>query len=222
MIGAIQNGYYNSALLAQIGQQSALQPAAINVGASGAISQANGVAQGGTFASAIKQALTTLGTGTPSGIAATSAAAGSASAQSPQQALNAFMQNLFASLQSQNGHTSQAAQLAVGASSAVSGVTGMAGVSAATGHGHHFHHGGGMEGKLQSLIQQLSSSATSAPAGSSGSSNSADAALQQSYQGLLSAQGATGNPASLTGFLQLLAQNLQGASSSGNAVNMQV
>lgn len=112
--------------------------------------------------------------------------------QNAQQALASFMQSLLAALQSQN-------------------------MQGAGQQGHHHHHGGGVAGAsgiqsgLQDLIQQLSSS--------NASSSSADTALQQSFQNLLSANGASGNQATLGSFLQTLSQNLQMANPSGNIVN---
>ena len=74
-----------------------------------------------------------------------------------------------------------------------------------------------MESKLQNLIQQLSSSSTTG----SSSFNSTTAALQQDFQNMLSALGASGSQASLGSFLQSLSQNLAGASPVGNLVNAQ-
>ena len=70
---------------------------------------------------------------------------------------------------------------------------------------------GGIEGRLQGLIQQLSSPTSK--------SNSTDIALQQNFQNLLSAQGASGSQASLSSFLQTLSQNLQGTNSVGGMIN---
>ena len=142
-------------------------------------------AGGGRFASAIMQTLSQAGISTGS------------SAQNPQQALQSFMQSLFAAMQSQAAGTG---------SDGDNNGNGSSSVSAAGMHGK----GGGIgkiEAGLQNLIQQLSSSGSS--------SSSAGAALQQSFQNLAGTQGST----TLTGFLQSLAQNLQGAGTTGNVVN---
>lgn len=116
---------------------------------------------------------------------------------SSQQALQAFIQSLFAALQAQTTQASTGMDADGGSISPV---------AAASGRGN-----GGMSAGLQGLIQQLSSS---------GAPNSADAALQQSFQNLLGAQG-NGNQTSLASFLQALSQNLQGAGTAGSVVNTQ-
>ncbi|MCX7178652.1 MAG: hypothetical protein NTX56_07735, partial [Proteobacteria bacterium] len=80
-------------------------------------------------------------------------------------------------------------------------------------------------------IQQLSTSPSAAPTAGSPEAVSASggatttaatnsaAPLQQSYQNLLSALGASGKASSLGNFLQALSQNLQGIGTSGNVVN---
>ncbi|GBL44687.1 hypothetical protein SFMTTN_0488 [Sulfuriferula multivorans] len=83
-----------------------------------------------------------------------------------------------------------------------------------------------MESGLQNLIQQISSSsstasATDATTASTTATDSTSSSLQQSFQNLLAADGAAGSNASLTGFLQALSQNPQGATSSGNVVSTQ-
>jgi hypothetical protein len=152
---------------------------------------------GGRFASAINQALTQIGLTPPD--------ASSASAtQDPKQAEQAFAQALFGALQGQNADAAQ------GSGAAHKG-----------GGGHH-HHGGGGAGKvesgLQNLIQQLSASTTGATSAAT-SDTSALSALQTSFDSLVAANGGTPGNESLSTFLQNLAQNLQGAPSSGNVVS---
>lgn len=179
-------------------------------------------------------------TGTASAATGTSSAsAASTPAQDPLQALGAFMHNLFAALQGQGGQTAQGAQTtAQGSSDGDGDSDGSANekastaVSGATGSGRH--HSGNLaklESNLQSLIQQLSTSPSAAPTTGSSEAVSASggtpstaatnaaAPLQQSYQNLLSALGASGKASSLGNFLQALSQNLQGIGTSGNVVN---
>lgn len=114
------------------------------------------------------------------------------------QALQAFMQNLLAALQAQGQNADPDGDSDGSGKSAANAVS-----------GHHAGVGiGKMESSLQSLIQQLSSN----------SGNPADAALQQSFQSLV---GSGGSNTNLTGFLQSVMQNMQGAGLSGNLVNSQ-
>jgi hypothetical protein len=168
--------------------------------------------KGGLLASAIKQALSQIGaTGS-----STSAAAGTTD---PQQALGLFIQNLFAALGAQAGQAA-AAQGGKDSDGDNDGSSASS-VSAPSGSGHHHHGGGkgGLEAKLQSLVQQLSTSSTS-PA-RDGSTVSPLSALQQSFQSLLGSLGASGDPATLRGFLQTLSQDLQGVSPTGNMIDQQ-
>lgn len=190
------------------------------------ISQTSG--SGGKVASAIGQALAQLGVSpaTTSGTSNAASTSDTSSTVDPQQALAAFMQNLFAALQPQ---TSQPATATNG--SAVSTTNGNDGASAiasgsGTGTGHRHHHGGGiskLEDDLQSLIQQLSSASDQGASGSSSSrpnsSSSADDALQQSFNNLLASNGGSGSSATLSNFLQSLSQNLQGTPAIGNVVS---
>lgn len=116
------------------------------------------------------------------------------------------------------------------------------GSSAVSGYRHHSDGGAGkLESGIQSLINQLSSSSSSSnnggtgatgstssttsgssSSGTSSSSNSALSALQSSFNTLLSTDGISSNNATLTGFLQSLANNLQSSSTSGNAVHTKV
>jgi hypothetical protein len=187
----------------------------------GRVSGSSGTSARGGFASAINQALSQIG------VSGSTASGASSAAQDPLQALSAFMHNLFAALQSQGGGQPAAAQGGADSDGDNDG-GGASGVSAAAGGGRH-HGGGNIASKLQSLIQQLSASSsgasasTTAGATASGTdtSNSALSALQQSFQNLLSSQGASGSQATLGSFLQTLAQDLPGANPAGNIVHTQ-
>ncbi|HUW29905.1 MAG TPA: hypothetical protein VMV97_15015 [Sulfuriferula sp.] len=188
------------------------------------VSRASG--NGGRFASAISQALSQLGVSSGSSSTTASTASdptSSAATQDPQQALAAFMQNLFASLQSQGGGQTTAANGGTDSDGDRDGSGAASAVSGASGSRHHGgHHGGGLskiESGLQNLMQQISSSGTSAT--DSTASDSASSPLQQSFQNLLAADGASGSNVTLTSFLQTLAQNLQGATPTGNVVSTQ-
>ncbi len=181
---------------------------------------------GGKIANAIGLALSQLGITPANGTAASSSAtdgtgAAAAAGQDPQQAASAFAHALFAAIHGQIGAQGGTDTTAAGADS---------GAPVA----HHHHRGGGagskVESGLQNLIQQLSSGAgtgtgtsasgTAAPAsGTAGTAGDALATLQSTFDSLLSANGGTGGKATLTNFLQTLAQDLQGASSAGNAVS---
>ena len=147
------------------------------------------------FASAISQALTQIGV-TPADASSASGASTTAT-QDPTQAAQAFASALFGALHAQD-----------------SGATGGSsdGVPKAGG-GHHHGGGGKIEGGLQKLIQTLSAGATS------GSGSAAASPLQTAFDNLVSANGGTPGNASLTSFLQNLAQDLHGAPSSGNVVS---
>lgn len=169
---------------------------------------------GGKFASAISQVLSQLGVSTGSSATGASGAADtsdSSATQDPQQALTAFMQNLYAALQAQASPQTPASDSTAAGSDGSSAV---ASVSR-----HHHHHGAGMsklESGLQNIAQQLSASS------SSGTSGSALDNLQQSFSSLLTADGVSGNGTTLGSFLQALSQNLQSAPATGNVVSTRV
>lgn len=83
-----------------------------------------------------------------------------------------------------------------------------------------YQGGPNISADIQSLIQQLSSSSSS----DSSSSNSSGSDLQNSFQSLLAALGGSSDSstATLENFLKNLADNLEGASNSGNVVNTKV
>ncbi len=171
------SGIQNTPSIPQISQTGSTNQASVAGG--GKHDGSGGHVRGGSrFASAITQTLSQAGISTAS------------SAQNPQ-ALQSFMQNLFAAMQPQTAGTGSH-----GSGSSSASAAGLPG------------QGGGIgkiEAGLQNLTQQLSSSGSS--------SGSTDAALQQSFQNL------AGTGANLTTFLQSLAQNLQGAGTTGNVVN---
>ena len=184
------------------------------------------VGKGGLFANALVQALSQIGvTAVPPAANASSGDASSSSTstasasgtttpttQDPQQALAAFLHDLFAALHStgngQGGQPNAATTTGATDSDGDNDGSVASAASGAVGNGHH-HHGGGagaIENKLQSLIQQLSSTSSTATAPSSGTSTSP---LQQDFQNLLSSLGAGGNQSSLPDFLKAIAENLK-------------
>jgi hypothetical protein len=186
----------------------------------------------GKFALVVSQALSHLGISFGAS-SSTSDTSSTTSTQDPQQALDSFMHNLFAAL-----HGNGTAQSTISSTNQAAGGSdsggdndggGTSAVSGTSGNGHQQHYGGwvsNLESNLQNLIQRLSSSSSqgasdSSTAGSS-SSNSALDALQQSFNGLLSANGVSGGNASLSSFLQSLSQDLQGAPATGNVVTAKV
>jgi hypothetical protein len=124
------------------------------------------------------------------------------------------MHDLFAALQSQ-GSGQQAAS---GADS--DGDNDGSAASGTTGTPRNGYGASSMESKLQGLIQQLASSSSSA-SGTGTPNNSALATLQQDFQNLMSAQGASGSQATLGSFLQALSQNMQSTNPAGNIVSTQ-
>ena len=85
-----------------------------------------------------------------------------------------------------------------------------------------YHGRPNIEADIQSLIQQLSSSSSSDSSSSSTTSSSATSDLQQSFQNLISALGGSSSSVTLDSFLNALASNFQGATSSGNVVSEKV
>ena len=121
---------------------------------------------------------------------------------SAQTAIQTFMQQLLAALhQAGAGNTQNASQQSDGDGDVG---TGPPTAAHARHHGGHHHaasnYSGTLQADLQSLIQQASASSSSNPA------------LQQSFQNMLGAMGATDGTNTLNGFLQSLAANMQGSS----------
>jgi hypothetical protein len=128
--------------------------------------------------------------------------------------LNAFTQVLFSSLYGANN----------AASTNPAGLIGAGQGSTSTGY---LSAPGSLESRLGGLIQTLSAansspmSTLSTPGGQTGATSaSSHATLQQEFQNLLSAFGATQGQATLNGFLTSLSTNLQnnGASLGLNAI----
>jgi hypothetical protein len=224
-------------LLSAIGQalqQSGITPSNSN-SAPGALSSSS--AASSDSATTVPAATTSAATSTTAQPSATSGTTTSSAAQTPGQALSAFIQALYAALQSASGQ---------------SGNSSNSGGSFFGHGGRHHHHGGGGSGgiqnALQNLIQDLSPSSTSnsggaastgsssstgsasntgSTSGSSGtsgsgsSSSSALSALETSFNNLLTADGVSGSNVTLQGFLQNLSQDLpNNSSSSGNFINI--
>lgn len=173
---------------------------------------------GGRFANALVQALSQIGVSTPSSSTSSGTSSSSStstatdgtttSTQDPQQALSAFMHDLFAALQAQG--TTAGNQATSGTDSdGDSDGSSATDTSGASGKGHRYHGGGlnATQDKLQSLIQQLSSSSSTS---STGTIDPTTTGLQQDFQNLLTSLGATGNQTSLASFLQTISSNLHG------------
>jgi hypothetical protein len=182
----------------------------------------------GLFTSAISQTLFQIGV-TP---AAANVATGAAPTNTQQQALNSFAQNLFGALQpagsgkpSSTANSKSAASIKKEAQAIESGdstsETGSLGstVSPSSLSGSQLpgSTGNNLESRLQALIQQVGTG------GGTSQSEPDDqnlAALQESYQNLLSSQKTSSASPSLASFLQVLAQNLQDAPPTGNLLNI--
>lgn len=216
-ISGISNGVSGYSPISQPGSFGQTSSVGTDRDGDGDNSNAGGVSRRGGFASAISQALSQLGVSGTSGSSSSTSSTGSTSAtQDPQQAIRTFMHDLFSALRSTNGGTSTSAASGSDSDGDQDG-SGTSAVSSTSGR----HYGAsGIESKLQSLIQQLSSSSDSSSSGTS-SSNSALAPLQQDFQNMLGALGASGSQATLGSFLQSLSQNLQGANPVGNLVSTQ-
>lgn len=190
-------------------------------GGSNDTTRVGGAEGGGRLAQAITQALAQLQTSSDATGTDTSSNPDSASTQNMQQALGAFMHNLFAVLHAQGGAPAQSGNNTDKVSDAENNASGPVQGEG----GRHHHHGGAgkLESGLQNLIQQLSSASgqASGDAGNpgAGSSNPALDSLQQSFNNLLAADGAASGSASLGSFLQSLEQRVPSAPSNGNAIN---
>ena len=123
---------------------------------------------GGRFAEALSQAFAQIGvnlqtsnSGSTSSTGSSSSTTGSATTD-PTQALQTFMQDLFAAMHNESAGGSIASNAPSASNTDSDGdndASSASSTSGASGH-HHHHHGGlsSMENNLQSLIQQLSSS----------------------------------------------------------------
>jgi protocadherin Fat 4 len=168
------------------------------------------------------KATSAIGAGATSASDTSAAASGT---KTPQQAMQAFIQNLVSALQSQGAATATAAGTSATATAATT--SGTAAPSVRHGHGGH---GGHMSAALQDLIDDVDSTNSTATTSAAATGTAATAAtstsasglasLQQSFQNLVSTMGGSAN-ASLSGFLTNFASDLSGMSAVGNLVNTQ-
>ena len=161
----------------------------------------------GLFTDTITQTLFQIGV-TPT---AANVATGATPTNSTQQALNAFVQNLFGALQDSGAPTAgTGAKTGAGTGVRRDARTPSGSATAALSDSLQ---GNGIDSRIQNLAQQLTSGA-----GTSDASGGGDlSALQQSFQDLVSAQG--GGNASLGNFLQALAQNVQDVPPAGSLIS---
>jgi len=166
-----------------------------------------------------------------SGGAGSTAADAGVAAPDAQLALSTFTQNLLAALQAQRSQRNTAAAAGPDAA-AVGAVDAGSSVSPAAGHAQHAG-ASKLDNDLPRLLQQLASASAATAAsgphgiGSAGAASTPEAApasasridaLQKSFSNLLAADGASASTVSLSGFLQTLSANMQGAPATGNVV----
>ncbi len=155
----------------------------------------------GLFTDTITQTLAQIGI-TPT---AANVATGATPTNSQQQALNAFVQNLFGALQDSGAPTA-------GSGAKSSPATRKDGRTASPGAAvSESLQGSSLDSSIQDLAQQLTS-------GSSTSDSGNLSALQASFQDLVSTQGGN-TSASLGSFLQALAQNVQDVPPAGSLIS---
>jgi hypothetical protein len=162
------------------------------------------------------KATSAIGAGATSASDTTSTAA--SGTETPQQAMQAFIQNLVSALQSQGAATATATGTSATPTAA----------AAATASPTAPSSGGHMKAALQDLIDEVDgtgsstagATASSASTAGANTSSSALASLQQSFQSLVSTMGGSSN-ASLSGFLTNFASDLSGMNAVGNLVNTQ-
>ena len=220
------------------GSNQQIGGASSNAGGAGQSSFLGGIVQALeqslTGASATSSAAATSSTALSSTALSSSSASASGATQTTQNqeaAMQAFLQNLFASLGQASNASSSANGTTPKDTSAISGIQAASSTLAVDGH----HHGRGshMTADIQGLLQQIASSNPSASSTSSSAQNSSPAALNQlssSFQNLVSAfnvsqgQGASaGNAPTLQSFLQNLYQSMSGAqSANGSIVSTQI
>jgi hypothetical protein len=174
-----------------------------------------------TIVQALEQSLSSSAGSSPATSSTSSAVTNTSttasnSAQNPEAALQAFMQNLFATI-GQPGGSSPAGTAGNAPGSTPSGVEG---------HRGHHHDGGQLSAGIQSLLQQLNAnSSQSSSSGSATDSNNALNGLNSSFQNLVSSldatqgvnQNAAGTP-TLQSFLQNLMQNIGSAQNTSGSV----
>jgi len=156
----------------------------------------------GLFTDTITQTLFQIGV-TPT---AANVATGAPPTNSQQQALNAFVQNLFGALQDSGTPAS-----GTGAKSAPVVRKDRPSSSATAQPLGDSQASGNLESQIQGLAQQWNASPNSSSEGNL-------AALQQSFQNLVATQGGDAN-ASLGNFLDALSQNLQNIPPAGSLIS---
>jgi hypothetical protein len=178
----------------------------------------------GLFSNAISQTLFQIGV-TPT---AANVATGAAPTGTQQQAVAALSQSLFGALQAAGGDATPGVNVKAGTGTATRG-NARTSSAASTANSATTTSGGiaqtlnpsvdnTLQNRLQNLIAQLGGNNSSA---GDTSENPALAQLQQSFQAVVASQGNGSSPATLTGFLQTLAQNVEDAPSSGSLINVQ-
>jgi hypothetical protein len=209
---------------------------------SGALTSTTAATSAAGTATTTSDAKATSAIGAGATSASDTASTSASGTETPQQAMQAFIQNLVSTLQSQGqttataaGTSSTTAATATASTTATSSTDPTSSSSTVSGtHGHRGHggHGGHMSTALQDLIDAVDSAqsstagatagattSTSAVAGTT-TSSSALASLQQSFENLVSTMGGSSN-ASLSGFLTNFASDLSGMNAVGNLVNTQ-
>ncbi|HEX8956704.1 MAG TPA: hypothetical protein VF798_10530 [Burkholderiaceae bacterium] len=156
----------------------------------------------GLFTDTITQTLFQIGV-TPT---AANVATGAPPTNSQQQTLNAFVQNLFGALQDSGAPISGSG----GRPASPVRKDGRPSAAAPTALSES-QHGSNLEGRIQNLARQLNSNSNTQGDGSL-------AALQQSFQDLVSTQGGNDH-ASLGTFLQALSQNLRDIPPAGSLIS---
>ncbi|MBV8633305.1 MAG: hypothetical protein JO002_02340 [Burkholderiaceae bacterium] len=154
----------------------------------------------GLFTDTITQTLFQIGV-TPT---AANVATGAPPTNSQQQALNAFVQNLFGALQESGTPTA-------GTGGKPAPAIRKDGRPLSPSSLSDTQQDASLDSQIQSLAQQLNSSPATQTEGNL-------AALQQSFQDLISTQGGNTN-ASLGNFLQALSQNLQDVPPAGSLIS---
>jgi hypothetical protein len=209
---------------------------------SGALTSTTAATSAAGTATTTSDAKATSAIGAGATSASDTASTSASGTETPQQAMQAFIQNLVSTLQSQGqttataaGTSSTAATAAAASTTATSSTDPTSSSSTVSGtHGHRGHggHGGHMSTALQDLIDQVDSAQSSTAGATAGAttstsalagtttSSSALASLQQSFENLVSTMGGSSN-ASLSGFLTNFASDLSGMNAVGNLVNTQ-
>lgn len=218
--------------ISSLNNSNAYNPQITNkVAAENSTNLANNAANQSAFSSYISQALAQVGIANPTNVAAPIVSSAS-EANSSEQSLSTFVQDLFSILSQKDSQqspttvnqeqtnfqqiSSQDNEGSERSRDSESGGVNEAAISAYT--GENSTTVGNLATNLQSLIKQLNNESQNTDANSS----SAIQALKNSFQSILDAQGAGADSSSTLGnFLQTLAQNLQGQSPLGIIINTQ-